>query len=96
MNDQEKINQELTDEQLDSAIATVLESPEVSAMLENAAADAASDVRDILSPSFSNVSITGSLSSEVADAAIMYDLSKRLDALEARIEKAFKHAGFKF
>ena len=90
---------ELSDEQLDSAIDAVLESPEVSAMLENAAADAKSDAvleamtKDILS--HPKLQLPTYLTND-GGADYLQNLRNDFEEFKKRVEKAFKHAGFKF
>lgn len=90
---------ELTDEQLDSAIDSVLASPEVNAMLENAAADAADDAKLAQGKPFDPTgTFSGSTQAiikapSIGDRPVTY---KDFKAFEERVAAAFKHAGFKF
>jgi hypothetical protein len=83
------------DAQLDAALNEMLTTPEVNAMLENVAADAVEDVGQQQNRvGVQNLRLP--MPPEVADALLFQTLVQRLDAFEARVEKAFKHAGFKF
>lgn len=97
MSEQERTNQELTDEQLDSAINNVLESPEVNAMLDNVAADAAEDFKSSQGKFDAGATITPSLFQGIRGGLRPDYLTWReFKAFEDRVAAAFKHAGFKF
>lgn len=86
--------EDLTDDALDAQIDKLLASPEIDAMLENVAKDAADDI--------------GEAVEEVLSAAKEYQYPvqnptgtisvgrSEFEEFKARVEKAFKHAGFKF
>jgi hypothetical protein len=90
---------EIDNEQLDAAIEDILKSPEIDAMLENVAADAAEDAQNELAkgqpfdptaeihPTFQ--AINGSLRPD-------YLTWREFKTFEERVAKAFKHTGFKF
>lgn len=84
--------EETGDAQLDEALNEMLTSPEVAAMLENVAADAADDELNASVKLPSNLFPTD-LPSTSLD---LQDLRKEFKAFEARVAAAFKHAGFKF
>lgn len=77
-------------EGLDAKIDALLESPEIDAMLENVAADAADDAKAALAlPSNLFAQNNGGTDR-------LEELRKEFKAFEARVAAAFKHAGFKF
>ena len=79
-----------TDIELNATIETLLESPEIDAMLENVAADAADDAKAALAlPSNLFVQNNGGTDQ-------LEEFRKEFKAFEARVVAAFKHAGFKF
>lgn len=78
---------EITDEQLDNAIDIVLQSPEVSAMIENAASDAADDATK------GAWDFDAIKRGQVTEKAVS---QSEFNTFKARVEAAFKHAGFKF
>jgi hypothetical protein len=82
---------EIDNEQLDAAINDILKSPEIDAMLENVAADAAED-KAIASLGVDAISATNQF---IVDSKLN-GVYSRIEALEKRVAAAFKHAGFKF
>lgn len=82
---------EQTDEQLDAAIDQLLAHPEIDAMLENVAKDAADDIGEAIEE-FVNVENSNG-QAEVPEAPLT---RAEFEEFKARVEKAFKHAGFKF
>jgi len=78
-----------TDAQLDARINTLLESPEIDAMLENVAADAADDASR-------QQAKVGVQNLQLSNMRPSYTTYAEFKAFEARVAAAFKHAGFKF
>jgi len=90
-----------TDAQLDARINNLLESPEIDAMLENVAADAAEDAQNDLAKGDRidalNMSLTiPGWTAHTITGPRNYVTTREFDEFKARVAAAFKHAGFKF
>jgi len=81
----------LSDEALDAKIDELLSSPEIDAMLENVAKDAADDIGEAVEELLASAPLV----KQVAEAQNVYITKAEFDAFVARVEKVFKHAGFK-
>jgi hypothetical protein len=80
----------LTDEDLDKKINQLLANPEIDAMLENVAEDAANDIGEAVEEIIAANVAAGETTLPAGPTRAEFD------AFTARVEKAFKHAGFKF